>query len=143
MCDYAAKTVAGKVAKVVKYCQLINNEPEEFRLYVVDSTLGALGIGQVQSRMPGEFDSNKRYAARPDTYRLMFGDLESSYLGTSHQPVPRNMLGVPDLDIMDNSLGVRRKMIWMTFEESTKELEILIGHLWLSLIHIRRCRRRG
>ena len=59
LCDYAAKTVAGKVAKVVKYCQLINDEPEEFRLYVVDSTLGALGIEQVQSKMQREFDSNK------------------------------------------------------------------------------------
>ena len=67
LCDYAAKIVAGKVAKVVKYCQLINDEMEEFRLYVVDSTLGALGVGQVQSKIPREFDSNKRYAARPDT----------------------------------------------------------------------------
>merc|ERR1712016_395405 len=92
LCDYAAKIVAGKVAKVVEYRQLINNVPEEFRLHVVDSTLGALGIGQVQSRMPREFDSNKRYAARPDTYRLMYEDLESSYLGTSHQPAPRNVL---------------------------------------------------
>ena len=44
LCDYAAKIVAGKVARVINYCQIINEEPQEFKLYVVDSTLNSLGI---------------------------------------------------------------------------------------------------
>ena len=61
ICDYVAQTVAGKVGKVVNYSQLIGTKEQMFVLYVPQYTLHKLSIGHMQSRLPKEYNSSKRY----------------------------------------------------------------------------------